>query len=172
MHGQTLTTHSRLHPPRATFQIIKSIAWTTEIEWPYPFNVVVQSLEFMDFDVLGAISASCVDEEFGAYSNHILVTSLIPVAVAALVFVTCVQTIKSRRSDLHTSLALSHPHPPPPPPHPHRYLVRIKIIGKGTPEKDEARAIAETEHASAFLLLTCALGTARIRSPTPPTPLI
>ena len=42
----------------------------------------------MDLDFLGVISASCVDKRMGVYSNHVLVTSLIPIGVAALIIIT------------------------------------------------------------------------------------
>ena len=69
----------------STFQILKSIPFTTDVTFPRPFNQFLRVIEFMQLDFLGMISASCVDERLAIYSNHVLVTSLIQVAIAALI---------------------------------------------------------------------------------------
>ena len=69
----------------STFQILKSIPFTTDVTFPKTFNQFLRVIEFMQLDFLGMISASCVDERLAIYSNHVLVTSFIPVAIAALI---------------------------------------------------------------------------------------
>ena len=69
----------------STYQIIKTISFTTGVAFPEPFSQFLWLIEFIQLDFLGMISASCVYEELGIYSNHVLVTSLVPVGVAVLI---------------------------------------------------------------------------------------
>ena len=71
-----------------TFSILTSISWTMNIEFPYPFNQFLNFLAFIQLDFLDTISASCIDASLGIYSNIVLITSLIPVALAALILLT------------------------------------------------------------------------------------
>ena len=87
--------------------------------------VFLRILEFMKLDFLSSISASCVDERLGVYSNHLLVTSLVPVVLAALIGVTYLLRLA--------------------------YIGRRVA----EPERAAAREEATQQHASAFLLLSC-----------------
>ena len=67
------------------FQILISIPWTLDVAFPEPFNRLLDLLSFIRLDFLDTISASCVNESFAVYSNHVLFTSLIPLGLAAVI---------------------------------------------------------------------------------------
>ena len=56
------------------------------LQWdPDPFNQLLNFLAFMQLDFLETVRASCLNADFGIYSNIVLMSSLIPVGLAALI---------------------------------------------------------------------------------------
>ena len=63
-----------------------SIPWALEVEFPEPFKSLLDLYSFTQLNFLKLFSLSCLGETFSGYHPQALLTSLAPIALAALIW--------------------------------------------------------------------------------------
>ena len=70
----------------STYQLIASLPWTLNVEFPEPFRGFLAVISILNLNLFGTVSLDCFGLPVPSYHMYVLITSIAPVIVTALIW--------------------------------------------------------------------------------------
>ena len=69
-----------------TYQLTAAMPWTLDVEFPEPFAAFLSLISIFNLNLFGTVSLDCVGLPIPSYVFYVLITSIVPVVVVALIW--------------------------------------------------------------------------------------